>query len=38
MKEKLKDFCVLVLLLIAMVLGFIALSVAFTDLFAMIWG
>ena len=38
MKEKLKDFGVLVLLLIAMVLGFIALSVAFTDLFAMIWG
>ena len=38
MKEKLKEYGVLVLLLIAMVLGFIALSVAFRDLFAMIWG
>ncbi len=38
MKEKLKEFGVLVLLIISMVLGFIALSVAFTDLFAMIWG
>ena len=38
MKEKLKEFGVLVLLLISMVLGFIALSVAFRELFSMIWG
>lgn len=38
MKEKLKEYGVLVLLLIAMVLGFIALSVAFRDLFAMMCG
>lgn len=38
MKEKLKELGVVVLLLISMVLGFMALSVAFTDLFAMIWG
>ena len=38
MKEKLKEYGTLVLLLIAMVLGFMALSLAFRELFSMIGG
>lgn len=38
MKEKLKEFAELLVILIGMVLGFIALSLAFRELFSMVWG
>ncbi len=38
MKDKLKEYGTLVLLIICMVLGFVALSLAFRELFSMILG
>ena len=38
MKDKLKEYGVLALLIICLVVAFMALALNFRDLFAMIWG